>query len=49
MLVPGFSNTNMFVGGVVFFGPSNDEGEFLDLDPEWDKKLFPAIPVEPLT
>lgn len=44
MLIPNFSATNMFVGTVFFFG-CDEVGELTDLDPMWDQKLFPLIPI----
>lgn len=44
MLLPGFSNTNMFIGTVMFFGLTSD-GELTALDTRWDRKLFPFVPI----
>lgn len=44
MLLPGFSNRNMFFGTVMLFGLT-EEWRLTGLDPKWDLQLFPFVPI----
>lgn len=45
MLIPQFGHHNVFLGTVIFFG-LNEKKEFVDIAPQWVKRLFPRGFVE---